>query len=105
LQNELARDDEGRFAVSATPLDARLFRGALRRILRALREDNPNQGKRGHPMNWKSKLILGVLTALAMMFLTYALPRGGAMRDAAVVQFPVTVGVWAIFVLLFVKLK
>ena len=27
------------------------------------------------------------------------------MRDAAVVQFPVTVGVWAIFVLLFVKLK
>jgi hypothetical protein len=56
-------------------------------------------------MNWKSKLILGVLTALAMMFLTYALPRGGAMRDAAVVQFPVTVGVWAIFVLLFVKLK
>ncbi len=56
-------------------------------------------------MNWKSKLILGVLTALAMMALTYALPRGGAMRDAALVQFPVTVGVWAIFVLLFVKLK
>lgn len=56
-------------------------------------------------MNWKSKLVLGVLTALAMMFLTYTLPRGGAMRDAAVVQFPVTVGVWAIFVLLFVKLK
>jgi len=27
------------------------------------------------------------------------------MRDAAVVQFPVTVGIWAIFVLLFVKLK
>ena len=56
-------------------------------------------------MNWKSKLILGVLTALAMMLLTYALPRGGAMRDAALVQFPVTVGVLAIFVLLFVKLK
>jgi hypothetical protein len=56
-------------------------------------------------MNWKSKLILGVLTALAMMLLTYALPRGGAMRDAAVVQFPMTVGIWAIFVLLFVKLK
>ena len=56
-------------------------------------------------MNWKSKLILGILTALAMMFLTYALPRGDAMRDAAVVQFPVTVGIWAIFVLLFVKLK
>jgi hypothetical protein len=56
-------------------------------------------------MNWKSKLALGVLTALAMMLLTYALPRGGSMRDAALVQFPVTVGVWAIFVLLFVKLK
>jgi hypothetical protein len=56
-------------------------------------------------MNWKSKLALGVLTALAMMLLTYALPRGGAMRDAAVVQFPITVGIWAIFVLLFVKLK
>lgn len=56
-------------------------------------------------MTWKSKLVLGVLTALAMMVLTYALPRGGGMRDAAVVQFPVTVGVWAIFVLLFVKLK
>jgi hypothetical protein len=27
------------------------------------------------------------------------------MRDAAVVQFPMTVGIWAIFVLLFVKLK
>lgn len=56
-------------------------------------------------MNWITKLILGILTALAMLFLTYALPRGGAMRDAAVVQFPVTVGIWAIFVLLFVKLK
>jgi hypothetical protein len=56
-------------------------------------------------MSWKSKLVLGVLTALAMMALTYALPRGGAVREAALVQFPVTVGVWAIFVLLFVKLK
>jgi hypothetical protein len=56
-------------------------------------------------MNWKSKLALGVLTALAMTALTYALPRGGAVREAALVQFPVTVGVWAIFVLLFVKLK
>jgi hypothetical protein len=56
-------------------------------------------------MNWKSKLILGILTALAMLLLTYALPKGGAVRDAALVQFPVTVGVWAIFVLLFVKLK
>jgi len=27
------------------------------------------------------------------------------MRDAAVVQFPMTVGIWAIYVLLFVKLK
>ncbi len=56
-------------------------------------------------MSWKSKLILGVLTALAMMLLTYALPRGGPMRDAALVQFPLTVGVWSIYVLLFVKLK
>jgi hypothetical protein len=56
-------------------------------------------------MNWKSRFAVGVLTALAMMFLTYALPRGNAMRDAAVVQFPITVGIWAIFVLLFVKLK
>jgi len=56
-------------------------------------------------MSWKSKLALGVLTALAMMVLTYALPRGGPLREAALVQFPVTVGVWAIFVLLFVRLK
>lgn len=56
-------------------------------------------------MNWKSRLFLGILTALAMMLATYALPRGGAMRDASLVQFPMTVGVWSIFVLLFVKLK
>jgi hypothetical protein len=56
-------------------------------------------------MTWKSKLILGILTAVAMLLLTFALPRGSALRDAAVVQFPITVGVWAIFVLLFVKLK
>lgn len=56
-------------------------------------------------MNWKSRFLVGVLTALAMMLLTYALPRGGAVRDASLVQFPMTVGVWAIFVLLFVKLK
>jgi hypothetical protein len=62
-------------------------------------------GKEAILMNWKTRLILGVLTALAMMFLTYALPRGGAMQNAALVQFPMTVGVWAIFVLLFVKLK
>lgn len=56
-------------------------------------------------MNWKSRLALGVLTALAMMLATFFLPRGGEMRDASLVQFPMTVGVWAIFVLLFVKLK
>ena len=56
-------------------------------------------------MSWKSRLILGVFTALAMMVATFALPRGGPLRDASLVQFPMTVGVWAIFVLLFVKLK
>jgi hypothetical protein len=56
-------------------------------------------------MNWKAKLILGILTAAAMSLLTFALPRGGPVQDAQLVQFPVTVGVWAIFVLLFVKLK
>ena len=62
--------------------------------------------KRGQTsMDWKSKLVLGILTAVAMMLLTYALPRGSPLRDAALVQFPLTVGVWAIFVLLFVKLK
>ena len=60
--------------------------------------------KRGTPMNWK-RLALGIFTALAMLVLTYVLPRGGALRDASLVQFPMTVGVWAIFVLLFVKLK
>ncbi len=56
-------------------------------------------------MNNKKRLIVGILTALAMLVLTFALPRGSAMRDAVLVQFPVTVGVWAIFVLLFVRLK
>jgi hypothetical protein len=56
-------------------------------------------------MNPKVKILLGVLTALAMMLLTFALPRGGVIREAAVIQFPMTVGIWAIFVLLFVKLK
>jgi hypothetical protein len=56
-------------------------------------------------MTSKSKMTLGILTALAMLLLTFAIPRGGALRDAQLVQFPVTVGVWAIFVLLFVKLK
>jgi len=56
-------------------------------------------------MNWKSRFLFGVLTALAMLVATYFLPRGGALRDASLVQFPMTVGIWAIFVLLFVKLK
>jgi hypothetical protein len=56
-------------------------------------------------MNPKVKVLVGILTALAMMLLTFALPRGGFMRESAVVQFPMTVGIWAIFVLLFVKLK
>jgi hypothetical protein len=56
-------------------------------------------------MNWKSRLVLGVLTAIAMMLLTYLLPRGGTLRDMSLAQFPTTVGVWAIFVILFVKLK
>jgi hypothetical protein len=56
-------------------------------------------------MNSKAKLLLGVLTALAMLLLTFAVPRGGALQDAQLAIFPVTVGVWAIFVLLFVKLK
>jgi hypothetical protein len=56
-------------------------------------------------MNSKGRFVVGVLTALAMMLLTFALPRGAGMRDAMVVQFPMTVGIWAIFVLLFVRLK
>ena len=56
-------------------------------------------------MNWKAKLALGILTALAMSALTLTLPRGSAMQNALIAQFPMTVGVWAIFVLLFVKLK
>jgi hypothetical protein len=56
-------------------------------------------------MNPKVKVLIGILTALAMMLLTFALPRGGMMRETAVVQFPMTVGIWAIYVLLFVKLK
>jgi len=56
-------------------------------------------------MDFKTKLTLGILTALAMLALTFAIPRGSGLRDAELAQFPVTVGVWAIFVLLFVKLK
>jgi hypothetical protein len=56
-------------------------------------------------MNPRGRFIVGILTALAMMLLTFTLPRGGMLRDTAVAQFPMTVGIWAIFVLLFVKLK
>jgi hypothetical protein len=56
-------------------------------------------------MNWKSKLFLGILTAVAMFFLSFTIPRGGSLQQAQAAQFPMTVGVWAIFVLLFVKLK
>jgi hypothetical protein len=56
-------------------------------------------------MNSTTKLALGVLTAIAMLLLTFLVPRGGALRDAQLAVFPMTVGVWAIFVLLFVKLK
>jgi len=57
-------------------------------------------------MDWKSKLIVGILTAVVMMLLTFALPKGGSfVQSAAVAEFPMTVGVWAIVVLLFVKLK
>jgi hypothetical protein len=44
-----------------------------------------------------ASLGIGILTALAMFALTFVLPRGTAMRDAVLVQFPMTVGVWAIF--------
>lgn len=63
------------------------------------------KGKGSREMNAKGKFLVGILTALAMMLLTFALPRGGVIRETAVVQFPMTVGIWAIFVLLFVKLK
>lgn len=56
-------------------------------------------------MNQTTKLLLGILTALAMLLLTFALPRGGTLQDAQLAQFPMTAGVWSIFVLLFVKLK
>jgi hypothetical protein len=50
--------------------------------------------------------VIGPVTDVAMLLLTFAIPRGGSfLRDAQAAQFPVTVGVWAIFVLLFVKLK
>jgi hypothetical protein len=73
---------------------------------RRFRESNREAcARRETIMNWKAKLILGVLTAGAMFLLTYALPRGNAVQNATLAMFPLTVGVWAIFVLLFVKLK
>ena len=33
-------------------------------------------------MNSKTKLVLGILTALVMLVLTFVIPRGGALRDA-----------------------
>jgi hypothetical protein len=59
----------------------------------------------GATMNWKAKLGLGILTALAMSALTLTLPHNTPQQNAIVTQFPMTVGIWAIFVLLFVKLK
>jgi hypothetical protein len=56
-------------------------------------------------MTWKTKLLLGILTAVAMFVLSCLVPTGGVLRDTQAAQFPMTVGVWAIFVLLFVKLK
>ena len=56
-------------------------------------------------MNWKAKLVLGILTALAMSALTLTLPHATPLQAAIMTQFPMTVGIWAIFVLLFVKLK
>jgi hypothetical protein len=56
-------------------------------------------------MTWKSKLVLGILTAMAMFALTFVLPKQNTTQMEQLVQFPMTVGVWAIFVLLFVKLK
>ena len=56
-------------------------------------------------MNPKAKILVGVLTALGRMRSTFALPGGGMIRDEAVVQFPISVGIWTIFVPRFVKLK
>src|SRR5579871_6799330 len=42
----------------------------------------PNVKGRPTHMNWK-RLIVAVLTALAMMAATYILPRGGTLREAS----------------------
>jgi hypothetical protein len=78
---------------------------AHRKIATATKQDERTQKRGKTSMNSKTKLVLGILTALAMLLLTFAVPRGGALRDTQLAMFPVTVGVWAIFVLLFVKLK
>ena len=70
---------------------------------RCRRLENSEEGEQ--TMNSKAKLVLGILTALAMLLFTFAIPRGGALREAQLAGFPMTVGIWAIFVLLFVKLK
>lgn len=64
----------------------------------------PNEKAGPINMNWQ-KLFVGAFTALAMMGLSFLLPKGTALGNASLAQFPTTVGVWAIFVLLFVKLK
>jgi len=66
---------------------------------------HPDESEERLTMNSKTKLVLGILTALAMLLLTFAIPRGGTLRDAQLAGFPMTVGIWAIFVLLFVKLR
>jgi hypothetical protein len=86
------------------PLHSELWPGENRCTITAILEV-PGRGRVGEHMNGKSRFLLGVFTALAMMAATFLLPRGGPLRDASLVQFPMTVGVWAIFVLLFVKLK
>ena len=58
------------------------------------------------PSFWALAIIaFEILIALAMFVLTFALPRGGALRDAQLVQFPVTVGVWAIFCFAFREIE
>ena len=79
------------------------MRGAKKCTIAAILKSET--GKGATTMNWKSRFLLGVFTALAMLAATFFLPRGGLLRDASLVQFPMTVGIWAIFVLLFVKLK
>ena len=56
-------------------------------------------------MTWKTKLLLGILTAVAMFVLSFLVTTGGVFRDTQAAQFTMTGGGWGIFVLLFVKLK